>query len=100
MALTCSYMLLYLLASLNSVSLGPQQNPTGGALEQRLGALISLVRSASLAWRHLRLHVVRLVSAIMFIIISIIVRIFCSIIFLRLLLLNLLKKGMLRKLLN
>ena len=44
-------MLLYLLASLPSVSLDPQQGPSGGALAQRPGALLSLVRSASLAWR-------------------------------------------------
>jgi len=35
-------MLLYLSASLHSVSLDPRQNPFGGALAQRLGALISL----------------------------------------------------------
>ena len=44
-------MLLYLLASLDSVPLDPQEGPSGGALAQRLGALLSLVRSASLAWR-------------------------------------------------
>ena len=44
-------MLLYLSASLHSVSLDPQQSPSGGALAQRLRALISLVRSASLAGR-------------------------------------------------
>ena len=73
-------MLLCLLASLDSVSLDPRQSPSGGALAQQLGALISLIRSASSAWRFLRLHVVRLVSAIMFMI-SIIVLISCISIF-------------------
>ena len=46
LALTFSYMLLYLSASLHSVPLYPQQSPSGGALAQRLRALLSLVRSA------------------------------------------------------
>ena len=40
-------MLLYLVASLPSVSLDPPQSPFGGALAQQLRALLSLVRSAS-----------------------------------------------------
>ena len=44
-------MLLYLLASLPSVSLDPRQSRFGGALAQQLRALLSLVRSASVVWR-------------------------------------------------
>ena len=47
LALTFSYMLLYLSASLRSMSLDPQQSPSGGALAQRLGALISSPSSSS-----------------------------------------------------
>ena len=42
LALTFSYMLLYLVASLPSVSLDPPQSPFGGALAQQLRALLSL----------------------------------------------------------
>ena len=44
-------MLLYLVASLPSVSLDPRQSRFGGALAQQLRALLSLVRSASVVWR-------------------------------------------------
>ena len=74
-------MLFYLLASLHSVSLDPHQNPSGGALAQRLGALISW--SVALLWLGslLRLRVVRLIISVIVLLSRIIVFISCIIVF-------------------
>ena len=74
-------MLLYLSASLDSVSLDPQKSPFGGALAQRLGALISW--SVALLWLGslLRLRVVRLIISVIVLLSRIIVFISCIIVF-------------------